>query len=99
MLQGLSRPRRIESQMSYPHAAGAVRNARAAAAIRVSFARAAGLAKLAGALAGTLSPSDWIKLVARLGEIPDPTVATAPSAAAIKVDSGETRNGRNNGNH
>ena len=29
MLQGLSRPRRIESQMSYPHAAGAVRSARA----------------------------------------------------------------------
>jgi hypothetical protein len=30
-----------------------------------------------------LTPAQWLKLVARLGEVPDPEVSTKPSAAAI----------------
>jgi len=83
MLQGASRPRRIVSELAYPGAASAYASPSAQNAIRVTFASNRGLAHAAGALATSLSPSEWISLVSRLGEIPDPTVARAPSAAAI----------------
>jgi hypothetical protein len=82
MLQGLSRPRRILSLVSYPGVAIAVASPRWRAAIRVSFGTP-GTALAAGALDSSLSSSQWIKLTARLGEIPDPTVGRGPSAAAI----------------
>jgi hypothetical protein len=84
-LQGASRPRRIVSLMSYPGAAGAFAEPSARDDIRISFSSlpAVGLAHTAGALGETLTPDEWIKLIARLGEIPDPTVAGKPSAAAI----------------
>jgi hypothetical protein len=85
MLQGVSRPRRIVSLMSYPGAAGALAEPYARDDIRISFSSlpATGLAHTAGVLGQTLTPDEWIKLIARLGEIPDPTVAGKPSAAAI----------------
>jgi murein DD-endopeptidase MepM/ murein hydrolase activator NlpD len=85
MLQGASRPRRIVSLMSYPGAAGALAEPSARDDIRISFSSlsARGAARTAGTLGQTLSPDEWIKLIARLGEIPDPTVAGKPSAAAI----------------
>ncbi len=84
MLQGLARPRRIISAMSYPGAAGAVTSPHATSAIRVAFAAPDGaLARIAGASASALSPTEWARLIARLGEIPDPTVSRKPSAAAI----------------
>ncbi len=84
-LQGASRPRRIVSLMSYPGASGALVEPSARADIRISFSSlpAAGPAHTAGTLGQTLAPNEWIKLIARLGEIPDPTVAGRPSAAAI----------------
>ena len=86
MLQGLSRPRRIVSLRSYPGAAIAIASRRSALSIRVAFAApGAGAAHAAGLLSSSLSPSQWIKLTARLGEIPDPTVGRGPSAAAIPV--------------
>ncbi len=83
-LQGASRPRRIVSLMSYPGAGGALAEPSARDHIRISFnsSPAAGLAHTAGALGQTLTPDEWITLIARLGEIPDPTVAGRPSAAA-----------------
>ena len=42
-------------------------------------------ASLAGSLSSSITPTQWIKLIARLGEIPDPTVSSGPSAAAIPV--------------
>jgi murein DD-endopeptidase MepM/ murein hydrolase activator NlpD len=84
MLQGLSRPRRIISAMSFPGAAATVTSAKAADAIRVIFASpASALARVAGLAGSALSPSEWSRLVARLGEIPDPTVSSKPSSAAI----------------
>lgn len=95
MLQGASRPRRIVSSMSYPGAAGALAEPSARDDIRISFGSlsAKGSAHAAGALGQTLSPDEWIKLIARLGEIPDPTVAGKPSAAAIPDGSSTSSTG------
>jgi murein DD-endopeptidase MepM/ murein hydrolase activator NlpD len=82
-LQGLARPRRIASLLDYASAKFAFASPTARRAIRVDFsAPGNGVSRVAG-LDSVLSPSEWIKLTARLGEIPDPTVARGPSAAAI----------------
>jgi murein DD-endopeptidase MepM/ murein hydrolase activator NlpD len=89
MLQGASRPQQILSLMSYPGAAGAAASPRAREAIHVAFSSPGGTgARAAGAPASALTPGEWIKLIARLGEIPDPTVARGPSSAAIRVAPG-----------
>ena len=86
MLQGLARPQRIVSQMHYPNAAVTVTSARAADAIRVVFASPrSALARVAGLYASALAPQQWTRLIARLGEIPDPTVSRKPSSAALPV--------------
>jgi hypothetical protein len=70
--------------MSYPGAAGTVTSKAGAQAIRVVFqAPHTGLAKVAGIYASALAPSEWSKLIARLGEIPDPSVSPKPSSASI----------------
>jgi murein DD-endopeptidase MepM/ murein hydrolase activator NlpD len=91
-LQGLSRPRRILSLLDYPGTRVASASSRARDAIRVVFAAQGPAARSAGA-DSLLSPGQWIKLTARLGEIPDPTVARGPSAAAIPVAPGPTTGG------
>ncbi len=96
MLQGAARPLRIVSRLSYRGAASAVASAAATNAIEVDYSPPAGAARAASA-ASTLTPSEWIKLVARLGEIPDPTVAAAPSAAAIPDESHAAGNGAEGG--
>jgi murein DD-endopeptidase MepM/ murein hydrolase activator NlpD len=92
MLQGASRPARITSLMSYPGSPIAVRSARAANAIGVAFGSVnGGRAHGARLAAQTLTPGGWVRLIARLGEIPDPTVARAPSSAALPDPSGAER--------
>ncbi len=84
MLQGVNRPQRIVSQLSYPGVAVASASPSAAAAIKVGFRSPAAAVAHGAALADTvLKPSQWIQLIARLGEIPDPTVVAGPSPAAI----------------
>jgi len=84
MLQGVNRPRQIVSQLSYPGVAVASASPSAGAAIEVGFRSPAAAVAHGAALADTvLKPSQWIELIARLGEIPDPTVAAGPSSAAI----------------
>ena len=96
MLQGLSRPRRIVSALSFPGAPGARTNPKATA-IEVAFAAPrSGLAKVAGLYAGALAPQQWTRLVARLGQIPDPSVSSRPSAAALPDTNSE---GGARGNH
>jgi hypothetical protein len=94
MLEGAARPREIVSLMSYPGAAGALVRPSARSAIHVAFAPP-GAAHGARAIGSALTPEQWVKLVARLGEIPDPTVANGPSQAAIRTAS----SGEGNGNH
>jgi hypothetical protein len=94
MLQGLSRPRRIVSQMRYPSTSVAVTSAGAVDAIRVVFAvPRTGLARVAGLYASALSAQQWDRLIARLGQIPDPAVSSKPSSAAIPVAPGRGSGG------
>jgi hypothetical protein len=96
MLEGASRPRQIVSQMSYPGAAGALQRPTARGAIQVAYDRLGqGRARGARAESSPLSPAQWIRLIARLGEIPDPTVAGAPSAAALPAKPPAEGNGHN----
>jgi len=83
MLQGVSRPKRIVSLMSYPGAAGVLAGPRGADAIHVAFAKPGAAAHAAANAASGLSREEWIELVDRLGEIPDPTVPSGHSSAAI----------------
>jgi hypothetical protein len=82
-MQGVTKPSRIVSQMSYPGSANAFTNPHVTD-IAVSFSPVGvGLAHSAGAFGSALSPDEWTRLIARLGEIPDPTVANGPSSAAL----------------
>jgi hypothetical protein len=84
MLEGLSRPQRILSLMSYPGVAAALESANAADAIHVTFGALGRASAHAAALSASgLTPSEWIELIDRLGEIPDPTVGSGHSSAAI----------------
>jgi hypothetical protein len=88
-LQGANRPRKIVSQVSYPGAPITIAKPSARNYIDVAFsplsigARLTGGAHAAGVFDSALTPNQWIKLIARLGEIPDPTVASGSSAAAV----------------
>jgi hypothetical protein len=83
MLEGLNRPRRIVSLTSIPGTTNTFARPSARDYIDVAFAAGAGGAHAATALGTALTPNEWIELIARLGEIPDPTVSSGPSAAAI----------------
>jgi hypothetical protein len=90
MLQGLARPQQIVSLMSYPGSARAITSPSAADAIHVSFAAPNAQTGHAASLFNSgLTPSEWISLVDRLGEIPDPTVGGGHSSAAIPDTAGE----------
>jgi hypothetical protein len=86
MLQGAMKPHQIISLMSYPGTDNTLAKADHYNHIHVGFRPAdATSASAAGSLSSSITPSEWIKLIARLGEIPDPSVANGPSAAAIPV--------------
>ena len=99
MLQGLARPKRIVSLTSYPGDAVAFADPGARDAIHVAFATTGAAARSAGLASSALSPSEWTKLVSRLGEIPDPTVSRAPSAAAIPDSPAASAGGGESGGH
>jgi murein DD-endopeptidase MepM/ murein hydrolase activator NlpD len=98
MLEGAARPHEIVSLTSYPGAAGAISRPSARGAIQVAFSPLSQNGARGARFVGSpLSPSGWIRLIARLGEIPDPTVQSAHSSAAIR-DAPATE-GSGNGNH
>jgi hypothetical protein len=83
-LQGLNRPLRIVSQTNIPGAANTLVKSSARDYVYVAFSPPSGSgAHAASALGSALSAKEWIELIARLGEIPDPTVAGGPSPAAV----------------
>jgi hypothetical protein len=85
-LQGSMKPHQIISLMTYPGADNTLAMADHYNHIHVGFRPLfAQSASLTGSLSSSITPSQWIKLIARLGEIPDPTVSSGPSAAAIAV--------------
>jgi murein DD-endopeptidase MepM/ murein hydrolase activator NlpD len=85
-LQGSMKPHQIISLMTYPGTDNTLAMADHYNHIHVGFRPLfAQSASLAGSLSSSITPGQWIKLIARLGEIPDPTVSSGPSAAAIPV--------------
>ncbi|HEY2282016.1 MAG TPA: lytic murein transglycosylase [Solirubrobacteraceae bacterium] len=83
-LQGFNRPLRIVSDTNVPGSAGTVVKSSARDYVYVAFSPPSGSgARAASAFGSALSAKEWIKLIARLGEIPDPTVAGGPSSAAV----------------
>jgi soluble lytic murein transglycosylase-like protein len=86
-LQGTMKPRQIATgSLSYTGTANTLTLPSDHGLISLSF-RATGGAREARALAATpLTPDQWLTLISRLGEIPNPTVAGKPSKAAIPDD-------------
>jgi murein DD-endopeptidase MepM/ murein hydrolase activator NlpD len=95
-LQGSMKPHQIISLMTYPGTDNTLAMADHYNHVHVGFRPLfAESASLAGSLSSSITPGQWIKLIARLGEIPDPTVASGPSAAAIPVGAGARTRGGN----
>jgi Transglycosylase SLT domain len=87
-LQGVNRPLRIVSLTSIPGTTNTLVKPSARDYVYVTFSPlggggGGGGAHAAGAFGSALSANEWIKLIARLGEIPDPTVSSGPSTAAV----------------
>ncbi len=83
-LEGLNRPRRIVSLTSIPGTTNTLAKPSARDWIYITYGPLSGSGAHAASVFGSaLTPNEWIKLIARLGEIPDPTVSSGPSAAAI----------------
>jgi Transglycosylase SLT domain/Peptidase family M23 len=83
-LQGSMRPHQIISLMRFAGAANTLAMADHYNHVHIGFRPLGFLgASAAGALSSQVTPSEWIKLISRLGEIPNPTVASKPSVAAI----------------
>ena len=93
VLQGTMKPSEIVSLTHYPDIANTVAAPGEGNAIRVEFAPlqgsgATGKARAAGAFGSAITPGQWVQLIARLGEIPDPKVSSGPSSAAIPDNPG-----------
>jgi hypothetical protein len=83
-LEGSMRPTAITSLIRYPGASNTLARADHAGRIELSFAAPrAATARFAGAFSAGVTPSQWIQLIARLGQIPSPTVHSGPSSASI----------------
>jgi hypothetical protein len=83
-LQGVMRPLQIASATRIAGAANTVVLPGYAGSIHVAYTPLGGVrARAAGVPDSGLTPAQWLKLVARLGEVPDPTVSPKPSPAAI----------------
>jgi hypothetical protein len=82
-LQGTMKPHQIATgSLSYPGTSDTLTLPTDRGMIHVSF-EATGGARAAKAQSSPLTPDQWLELVSRLGEIPDPIVAGKPSSAAI----------------
>lgn len=91
-LQGTMKPSEIVSPTSYPGARTTLVAPGHGGRIHIEFAplgstaRPAGKGRSAGVFSAAITPGQWIQLIARLGEIPDPKVGNGPSAASIPDD-------------
>jgi hypothetical protein len=98
-LQGVMKPLQIASATRIAGAPHVVASPGYAGVIHISYSPlSGGKAHAAGVPGVGLTPAQWLKLVARLGEVPDPTVAPKPSSSAIpdrpKPSSSSTGEGR-----
>ncbi len=83
----MNRPLRIVSDTDVPGARIVTVKPSARDYVYIAFRPLSGTdgagAHAASSFGSVLSAKEWIELIARLGEIPDPTVASGPSTAAI----------------
>ena len=88
-LQGAMKPLEIVSSTPLPGLPASASLPGYAGLIHLAYAPSGGgsAARAASLASSGLSPAQWLALVARLGEVPDPTVSSKPSSAAIP-DSG-----------
>jgi hypothetical protein len=87
-LQGVMKPLRIASSIRFGTLHMTVL-AEEGETISIDFAPLANAQAHSAAVSGAgLTPAQWLALVARLGEVPDPTVSAKPSPAAIPDNSG-----------
>lgn len=92
-LQGTMRPLTISGPAGLSKAGNVVVLPGHPDRVRVSYGLHAGReARTASFLGSGLSPAQWVTLIARLGQIPDPNVTDKPSPAAIP-DSGHVSTG------
>lgn len=83
-LQGTMRPRQIATgSLSYPGTSGTLTLPADRGRIHVSFQPFGGARAARAVNATPLTPQQWLSLISRLGEIPDPVVAGKPSSAAV----------------
>jgi hypothetical protein len=83
-LQGVMRPLQIASSTRFAGAANSVALPGYRGVIDVAFIPLGGAsARAAAGFGAGLTPAQWLKLVARLGQVPDPAVGSKPSPAAI----------------
>jgi murein DD-endopeptidase MepM/ murein hydrolase activator NlpD len=88
-LQGVMKPLQIASSIRLTGAPHTVVLPGYADVIRISFAPLQSTqAHAADTASSGLTPAEWLQLVARLGQVPDPTVGAKPSPAAIPDHSG-----------
>jgi len=81
-LQGVMHPLQIAGATRFAGAANSVAAPAYRDTIAVAYVPLGAIqARVAGFGAG-LTPGQWVKLIARLGEVPDPAVSAKPSAAA-----------------
>lgn len=81
-LQGAMKPLHIAGPASVP---GVSPMPGGASVIRLAFAAlSGGAAHTAGVFSLGLSPAQWVALIGRLGQVPDPSVGSRPSPAAIR---------------
>jgi hypothetical protein len=98
-LQGTMKPSQISSLMSYPGTDNTLALPSHGDSIHVAFAplqgagRTASDAHAADAFSSAITPGQWVQLIARLGEIPDPKVSSGPSSAAIPDYPGSSATG------
>jgi hypothetical protein len=93
-LQGVMRPLQIVSSTRFAGAANSVALPGYRGVIHIAFIPLGGAsARAAGGFGTGLTPAQWLKLVARLGEVPDPTVSPKPSPAAIPDPSSTASSG------
>ncbi|MGN6373268.1 MAG: lytic murein transglycosylase [Solirubrobacteraceae bacterium] len=93
-LQGTMQPLTISGPAGLPKASNVVVIPGHPHRIRVSYGlHGAHQARISSVVSGGLSPAQWVKLIARLGQIPDPNVTDKPSPAAIPDHAGSASNG------
>jgi Transglycosylase SLT domain len=83
-LQGVMKPLQIAGATRIAGVAHSVALPGYAGVIHVAYTPLSGdRARAAGSTSAGLTPAQWLQLVARLGQVPDPTVSPKPSPAAI----------------